>query len=368
MSDVDVTQKIVRPSEEYQLEALITDTPVESRRDVAEPTPDLQTLKKGSEIEITKDMIGGYLVWCANTEETWFAPTRLCLNQNFIYREDLEILLVEDVETASAWAHERNDSLMPGLVTRKTCYILDNPGIEKYEVYFDPCYPAQQYGKCSPQGTTVRQYRNRFQRDIAILELDIKYSKASAKSASNMVQQELAEDQAIIVSDGAFIHNNSSCSFYYLDNESVVKSSECARPSDKDQGVIIAEINGAYRALSMCFNRRRTNITYYYDNTSIVASLSSKRMDSIPEVRRYRKLLERMDGLGYKIEFVEIHPKRGATRDAENKALMYFHNSCDSECRVMADLFHRNYRGHAAGNPKSGKNYKAIKKDKGARV
>lgn len=364
MSDVEVTQRIVRPSDEYQLEALLTDDTVVERRESADPTPDLRLLPKGSAIEVTDDMLNGYLVWCANTEETWFAPTVICLNQNFIYRYDLEILQVTDVKAASEWVHERNDKLMPGLVTRKTCYILDNPGIEKYEVYYDPYYPAQHYGKCSPQGTTVRQYKDRFHRDIAILDLDSKYAKASAKSASNMASKELSEDQAIIVSDGALIHRNASFAFYYMDCESVVKSAECMLPSSKEQGVIIAEINGAYRALSMCFNRRKTDITYYYDNTSIVSAITSKRTDSIPEVKRYKKLLDKMYQLGYKINFVEIHPKRGTTRDDENKALVYFHNSCDAECKTMADLFHRDYRGHAAEGNKYGSYYGQMKKKK----
>ena len=354
---------VERPSTQYTLEAILRDG-FTVEHSTCDPTPDLITLQKGPDIKVPDNATSGYLVWCKDTEETWFAPTEQCLNQNFIYRDDLEIFAIPDWDSAQEWAYERNKNLMPGLITRKTCYILDNPSIEKYEVYYDPSYPSQQYGKCSPQGTTVRQYKDRFQRDMAIMELDMKYSKQSRKSAKAMISGEMGPDQAIIISDGAYIHGNSSCSYFYMDSQGIIKNSECVLPSVKEHGVIIAEINGARRALSLCMGRHKTDITYYYDNTAVVSLLTSKRMDAVSEVKSYKKLLEKMNSLGYKVNFVEIHPKRGETRDEENKALMFFHNACDAECRYISNLFVRDYKGYASTGNKEGTTYAGINQRK----
>ena len=339
-----------------ELHALLHEEEVEQSTESL-PTEAVVSLQKGAAISLPAGCESGFLIWCENTEETWWVPDEAALNANFIYREDLEILPVTDVYEAEAWLHERNDGLMPGKVTRKSCYVLDNPGIEKYEVYYDPNYPAQKYGKCSPQGTTVRQYTDRFKRDVAIMQLDKKYANASSKLATKLAAQKLSENQAIIISDGALISDNASCAFYYIDNQSVIKSAECCLPSNRDQGVVIAEINGAHRALQTCFSRRKTDITYYYDNLAIVTVFCGKKNQDLPEVRRYKKLCEKMDSMGYRINFVEIHPKTGEHREEENKALMFFHNSCDRECRDMADLFRKDYQAHAVAGNRDGRSY-----------
>lgn len=83
-----------------------------------------------------------------------------------------------------------------------------------------------------------------------------------------------------------------------------------------------SDINGAYWALKKCMERAKAEITYY---------------------------------LGYKINFVELHPKTGETRDTDNKALQFFHNRCDAACRDMADICRKDYKAFTTNGSKDGK-------------
>lgn len=346
-----------RPTEKVTLNSVSKES-VHHTKTQKDPTEDLVELdlsKDASELTLNP---GGYLVWCQNTKQMWYAHSTLCLNQNFVYREDLEILMVEDLDACKSWYTERASTKEPGEYNSRKCYILDNPCNETYEVYYESNYPSLKYGYSTPKGCFVHLYPNRFHRDMAILELDDLYSNSSLKSAVELTKKQLDSDEAIIISDGAWLKGSCSSSFVYMDNESVCKQSEGFLPSDDKQAVLIAEIVGAYRALQMCFNRRKYRIRYYYDNTSILNVFRNRKTEYINEIRAYKELLQNMDYRGYTIEFIELHPKTGETRDTDNKALQFFHNGCDTACREMADIFAKDYKSFAARDTKSGSDYK----------
>ncbi len=351
-----------RPEEEVQLLAVSEESTAhaKSQRD---PTEDLVEFKLFPDETAFAEMIeseGGYLIWCANTQQMWYALTKLCLNQNFIYRDDLEILEIADTVTAYAWLSERLKDVNFGIITCKKCYILDNPGNETYEVYYESNYPAIKYGKATPQGCFVHAYPNRFYRDMAILELDDLYANSSNKAAGKLTARPFAKNEAIIISDGAWMKDICSSSYYYLDDKSLVHYTEGTVPSEPDQAVLIAEINGAYLALKKCMEHAKGAITYYYDNTSILNVFKNHKTEYISEVKRYKDLLEKMYNMGYKINFVELHPKTGENRDTDNKALQFFHNRCDAACREMADICKKDYKAFTVNGSKDGKTLAAI--------
>ena len=358
-------EKVARPTEEVDLLSVSKES-IYAQRTQLDPTKDLITIDRvfNSLDEMTSSgciAMNGYLVWCARTEETWFAPTKLCIDQNFIYREDLEIFTVDNLESAWQWHAERGNKVNYGVNHCKKCYILDNPGNETYEVYFDSNYPALRYGKSTPQGCVVHQYPNRFHRDMAILRLDELYSNSSNKRAGELTTRKFAPNEAIIISDGAWMREVCSFAYVYLDDRSVIQCVEGTMPTEPDQAVLIAEISGAYSALKRCVDNRKSVITYYYDNTSILNVFKNRKTEYIEEVKRYKDLLTRMDTLGYKVTFVELHPKTGEDRADDNKALTFFHNRCDSLCREMSDIVKKDYKAFAVNNkPKDSKPAKTV--------
>lgn len=321
-----------------------------------DPTDDLLEIKEHLDSAGLDGITGGkgFLVFCPTTLQMWYAHDKLCLDRNFIYREDLEILEVTD-SSAFDWFNQRVEPINFGIQTCKKCYILDNPGNETYEVYCDSNYPSIKYGKATPQGCFVHVYSNRFHRDMAILELDDLYANSSNKQAGKLTAKKFGEREAIIISDGAWMKEQSAFSYFYLDAESVVHCTEGTIPSEPDQAVLISEINGAYWALKRCMERGKGEITYYYDNTSILNIFKNRKTEYITEVKRYKDLLEKMHNLNYKITFVELHPKTGETRDTDNKALQFFHNRCDAACREMADICKKDYRAFTTNGSKEGK-------------
>lgn len=360
---------IERPQAEVKLESLDADVHeyVKVQKD---PTDDLiffpRCKKEWGADTSFSDFVKtatGFMVWCADTEEMWYAPDKQCLDANFIYREDLVIEPVTSVGGAECFYEEKTDDLRPGVNTCKVQYILDNPGNETYEVYHDSNYPTAHYGKATPTGMFVHRYQNRFHRDMAILALDREYSNSSHKEAAKLTAKSMTADEAIIVSDGAWMKNTSSCSYFYLDATSVLKMVEGTLPSDPDQAVLISEINGAYNALLMCKQRGKKKITYYYDNTSIVNVYRNRKMEYLPEIKRYKGLLEQMHTEGFEVTFIELHPKTDEDKDSENKALIFFHNTCDAECRNISDICKKDYKAFAADTQKSGKTYGQIKEE-----
>lgn len=351
-----------RPSSEFKLLS-VNEEDFERKKTQAEPTEDLVYLPKGN-IEAATSSIGstGYLVWCDNTLEMWYAPTKLCLDANFIYRSDLEICEIESHDNGVEFYHERSASLLPGVITRKVCYILDNPAGECYEVYYDTNYPSVKYGKATPSGMFVYKYDDRFQRDMAIMELDKLYTDTSKTNAKALVERKLKANEAIIISDGAWMKEVCSSAIVYIDDTRLVQQTHAANPSDKDQAVLIAEITGATLALQMCKLYNKKNITYYYDNTSIVNVFKNRKTEYIDEIKAYKQLLTEMDSLGYRVQFVELHPKTGENKDSENKALCFFHNNCDRACREISDIFKKDYISNATLGSRDGKGFDDIKK------
>lgn len=356
---------IERPDKEFKLSA-ITDEDFEKKKYQKDPTDDITEIsKRGLDSErFSEEYSGltpGYAVWCKDTLQLWHVPSELSLNQNFIYRGDLEIYKFEKLDELWALYCKTVRHVNPGVITRKSCYILDNPAGETYEVYYDSAYPSLKYGKATPNGMFIHSYDNRFHRDMAIMELDKTYVEASKKMASDMIAKEMGPMDAIIVSDGGWMKNTCSSAFYYIDADGIAKMSKAKLPSEPEQAVLIAEINGAYAALDFCMRMGKKNIKYYYDNTSIINVFRNRKTEYIQEIKDYKELLERMDREGYNVQFIELHPKTGDNRDMNNAALMFFHNYCDKECRELADIFKKNYRFIANDGDQSGTSYKQVK-------
>ena len=349
-----------RPKEEIVLKSIARE-PFIRKKVQLDPTPDLVTLVTVSEDD---NKATGYLVICELTREAWYAPTKECLDANFIYRDDLEIYeLNEKTNLAATWRAAGCSDWNQGIISSKFCYILDNVSNETYEVYSDPNYPAMKYGKSTPSGMFVHKYENRFHRDMAILELDQIYDEASKKRAVEMVKRELKSNEAIIITDGCWQREVCASSYWYLDNTEIIHLTSGKIPSEPDQAVLISEISGATLALQMCQARYKKKITYYYDNTSILNVFRNRKTEYIKEVVDYKELLEKLNDSGYSINFVELHPKTGENRDTENKALMYFHNDCDRSCRDMTSIFRKDYRSFACCGNTDGKTYTQVKEE-----
>lgn len=349
-----------RPTEEVELKSFSKESFVVAKTQ-KDPTDDLVEYTKP--LDASSMPTEGYLVWCAWSEQMWWAHSKLCLDQNFIYREDIDILDISNSDEPFTWYSEKTAGVEQGIYPSRKCYILDNPGNETYEVYHDSNYPSLHYGRSTPKGCFIHCYPNRFHRDMAILELDDLYTNSSLKEAAKLTEKNLGVDEAIIVSDGAWMKESCSSTFFYMDNMSVVKQTEGFLPTDGDQAVLIAEINGAYRALKMCMERQKRKIRYYYDNTSILNVFRNRKTEYIEEVKRYKDLLEKMDNYGYVIEFIELHPKTGEDRETDNRALQYFHNGCDMACREMCDIYSKDYKAFASADDKKGKTYSEFKKE-----
>lgn len=323
-------------------------------------------------IEVTTDPYGvdfhvsedAYCVFCKDTAQMWFAPNKRCLNKNFIYRDDLVIQWVtSNTEVIEFWK-KHMAGVCVSVSLRKTCYILDIPMNETYEVYYQSDYPTVRYGSATPKGTAIIKCKDRFHRDAIILQLENKYANSSMKSAGEYTGRKFEKDEAIIVSDGAWWKEKIASSVFYLDSDSVIHFTEGGLPSDAKQGIIIAEIKAATNALSLCYQHRKKRITYYYDNTNILNVFKNTRTEYIPEIKEYKRLCEKMHRYGYEINFVELHPKTGENRDVENKALMYFHNQCDAACSSMCDLVKKEYKMFAANGNVKGKYYKEVRQVK----
>lgn len=352
-----------RPKDEVKLNR-VSAADFEPKKYQNDPTDELIEVTAGTTLSEFNKMIEGKfyaLVWCSDTMQTWIAPTKLCMDQNFIYREDLTIV---GSRQEASWFYEENGlKVSSGIITRKTCYILDSPADERYEVYYNSNYPTVKYGKATPNGMFIIKCKDRFHRDMKIMELDKLYDEASRSRASDMSKEPMGTNEAIIISDGCFMRNVCTSAYYYLDNVSMMKVSQGIIPSEPEQAVLIAEISGAVAALQMCRLKGKKKITYYYDNTSILNVLRNRKTEYIREIVEYKKLLEELDGDGYDVKFVELHPKTGEDRASTNKALMFFHNYCDAECQSMARVFSKDYRSIAQSNSADGKTYKQTKKE-----
>ena len=362
---------VERPTDEYKLNS-ITIEPFERKKYQNDPTDTLLEVAGGLTNDDFTSIIADYcdgvgipyaVVWCNDTLQTWLAIDKLCLDQNFIYREDLEIIIPEKLSEIVEFYSQRGANVNPGIVTRKTCYIIDSPANESYEVYYDTNYPALKYGKATPNGMFIHKCRNRFHRDMKIIELDNLYNAESADCASKLTKKPLGENEAIIISDGCFLQDTCACAYHYLDSSTLIKFAQGIVPTEATQAVLIADLCGATSALEMCYAKGKKSITYYYDNTSIINVFRNRKTEYIQEVIAYKELVKKMDAEGFDIKFVELHPKTGDDRDQTNKALMFFHNYCDKECTDMARIFAKDYRSIAMSDNSEGKTYQQVKKE-----
>lgn len=355
--------EIKRPIAEVQLLSLAKESRNHAKTQ-NDPTDDLIEVYSGPFVFcLDSAYTECYCIFCKDTLQMWVAPTKLCLDANFVYRDDLIIQQVYSLDEVKEFFNTYLGDVAPKILTRKTCYIMDLPGNETYEVYYDSNYPSLTYGKATPVGSLIHKYPNRFHRDMAILALDELYSNSSNKVAGKLTAKEFAQNEAIVVSDGAWMREVTSSSCYYLDAESVIHLTEGRLPSDSNQAVLIAEIKAAYNALGMCYARGKKKVTYYYDNTSILNIFRNRKMEYLEEIKAYKDLCEKMLLDGYSINFVEIHPKTGEDRDETNKALMFFHNRCDDDCRDMCDLVKKDYKSFTQSGSKEGKTYKEVKEE-----
>lgn len=356
-----------RPNEEYVLQAVIS---AESKKrpvqnyptiDVIEFPPVMQSEELDAYIKENGIEPSGFVVWCSYTQQLWYVPTRLCLDQNFIYRDDLEITEISSLEELAELYESTAAVVDLSIITKKCCYILDCPADESYEVYADPSYPIDKYGKATPNGMFVMKYSNRFKRDTAILKLDKKYADKSIKDAKELAVSILSENEAIVISDGSAIKDICTCAHYYIDRDSLIKMSQGFVASNGEMANLVSEIKGVTNALKMCYMNGKKVVRYYYDNVAIVNVFSSRRTEGLKEVAEYKELLNKMYEDGFEVTFIEIHPKTGSDRIDDNKAILFFHNYCDVECRDIANLYTRNYRKFAAADNKSGKKYDEVK-------
>ena len=364
--------EVKRPDKEVDLKRFAK-VPFERKKVQLDPTSDLVEIQAASSYADVLEICAGqakdgdekYLIWCGDTQQMWFAPNKACLDANFIWRDDLEIISFSESEEAEVdrFVSNRIKLANPGIKTRKKCYILDNPAGEMYEVYYDPTYPSMQYGKATPNGMFIHCYDNRFHRDMAIMKLDKLYEENSVKTAQKLLKRQLGDDEAIIVSDGAYLHNCITSSFYYIDNKKIRHTSIATEASEVDQSVLTSEINGAYEALMACYVAGKKNIRYYYDNTSILNVFKNRKTEYIEEIKEYKSLVEKMYNEGFAIEFIELHPKTGDDRDTTNVALMFFHNYCDKACREISDIYKKDYVKIAQSDNKRGKDYGRLKQE-----
>lgn len=350
-----------RPQSQVELKSMLP-YDFEPRKEQRDPTEDLVILPRVVN-ELHRDMFNkadmedgqpGFVIYCSWSEDTWFCPTRKCLDTNFIYRNDIDIYEVEDDELAYQTAVKLTGDLYPGVVPKKVCYVLDDPGNETYEVYYDVNFPKAKYGKTTPNGMFIHRYANRFHRDMFILEIDAYYSNSSSKQAGKLVSKGYDVDEAIIISDGCWLRNSCASSFVYLDKTDVVSQTRGFLPSEPEQSVLIAEIVAAMDAIRYAVNRDKKNITLYYDNSSIINVFRNRRMEYLPEIVEYKQLLTSLSDTSISLTFTDIHPKSGENREEENKALMYFHNMCDRSCREMTEVFKKDYRSIASNGSKVG--------------
>ena len=306
-------------------------------------------------------------MYCEWTRQLWYCKSRENLNMNFIYRDDITITEIRNFEDIWDYYQEKAQYINPGIRATEGCYILDNPANESYEVYHESRMPLVKYGKSTPNGMFIHKYPNRFHRDMAILELDDLYSNQSSKKAGKLISKPYGENDAIIVSDGAWMKDSCSSSYIYLDKAIMLRQSVGHLPTEIDQAVLISEIVAATEALKCCVAHSKKNIKYYYDNTSILNVFRNRKTEYIMEIKEYKDLLESMYNDGYKVEFIELHPKTGENRDKDNKALMFFHNLCDHDCRDMADIFTKDYKSFATDKSCDGKHYSDVKKEMNAK-
>ena len=352
-----ITDSIQRPTYEVKLNAVVAEETAVTRY-TAGTTDALVSIPGGLQHDDFAKFSfpqEGYLIYCNNTREAWCVPSRDSLDANFIYRADLQIIEYAGMDALeSAYKSVKMDTVNPKIIPKRACYILDNPITETYEVYYDSKYPLIKYGYATPKGMIVTKFSDRFDRDLRILELDTLYSTQSLLAARNMLKSQANSQEAIIISDGSFMHNSCASSFWYLSAEEVVHTTTGYTPSDFTQAVVISEIRGAIAALKLCMSNHKKRIRYYYDNVTVYRALDGTKLKDLPELVEYRALVNGMLAKGFDIRYIELHPKVSEEKIEENKALMFFHNLCDRDCKDMTQIVSERYVAVARSDKKPG--------------
>lgn len=320
----------------------------------------LKLLPKGPiNINEIKESVGeitsGFLVICGYTQDSWYVKDEMDLHSYFVYKEDLDIYTVDSLDDLYQKYMDYNKNWRVGIRKKKSCYVLNNPVNETYEVYNDPKYPMINYGVAVPLGMSVIKFDNRFDRDLYIRELDSLYSNSSYKAAST-ISSGLKDGQSIIISDGSYMNDVCCYTYYTITNKSISQGSKVINPSNVNKAVLIAEVMGIQNAIRDAKESGATDIVCYYDNTSVVDIFNSNRTNNVEEIKKFKSFMRHIEKCNISVKFVEIHPKTGKTRNEENKARMYFHNSCDKRCKEMIGLYTKNYTGYCITDTATGVN------------
>lgn len=368
-------KKLKRPSEVLNLKAIRSEFIEISKHDW-DATPELIEVDINCSDPVKKTEApvygeGSFLIQDINTKQVWIAPTELVLNNNFIYREDIDIFKIDNEDEFRKTLQVMLEAHPYGAKPSRVCYILDNPVLECITPYYNSAAVLQMYGVSTPRGCFIHKYPNRFIRDMAILKMNKKYTTESKRDIKSL-SKDLTANQAIIVSDGAFLKNISANSMFYIDNNSIISMQEATIPSIPEQSVLISEIKGAINALSMCVAKGKRDIIYYYDNTSIVNCFNNKKLEYIDEVKEFKDLIRKLASSNYKVVFNEIHPKNIQEDEddneelyAERKGIKYFHNLCDDRCTEAAQIYNRGYKELISTNAENGLTLAAlIERDK----
>ena len=372
-------KKLKRPSEVLDLKSIRSEFIEISKQDY-NATPELieVNISCSDPVQKTETQVygdGSFLIQDINTKQVWIAPNELVLNNNFIYREDIDIFKISNEDEFRKTLQVMLEAHPFGVKPSRVCYILDNPVLECITPYYNSASVLQMYGVSTPRGCFIHKYPNRFIRDMAILKMNKKYTTASKRDLK-LLSKDLKPNQAIIVSDGAFLKNISANSMFYIDDKSIISMQEATIPSIPEQSVLISEIKGAINALSMCVAKNKRDIIYYYDNTSIVNCFNNKKLEYIDEVKDFKELIRALASSNCNVYFKEVHPKNIQDDEenddellAERKGIKYFHNLCDDRCTEAAQIFNRGYKELISTNVEKGLTLAdLIEKDKPKKV
>ena len=155
---------IEKPTKAVQLLAAHEDEAEVKKYVLDDKTDDLVTLPYGKTkdcFEVLNKVIGpGFIVYDIYSKETWYAPDIICLNKNFVFREDVRIVQVENKQEAVDTWLTFNEDIAPSRLYSRFKYILDDPAAGTYWPFSSPDYVPKHYGKPILQGTVIHKSKN----------------------------------------------------------------------------------------------------------------------------------------------------------------------------------------------------------------